>query len=109
MKTCPNCNAEIEAGFEMCWKCNYSFSQQKVLDVQDLSKIKKQINCLRCEVPMVFAGLYKFHEGPKLGVLGNLFEFFVNQAAFDVYACADCGKVEFFVPNAEEINDNLLK
>ncbi|MCW3787452.1 hypothetical protein [Plebeiibacterium sediminum] len=98
MKNCPNCNAEIEEGFELCWNCNYSLTEQKVVDIQDLNKNKREINCLRCDVPMLFSGEYKFHEGPKIGVLGNIFEAFVNRESFDLHICPQCGKVEFFAP-----------
>ena len=29
MKICPNCGAEVEDHFELCWKCNYSFEEEK--------------------------------------------------------------------------------
>ncbi len=98
MKNCPNCNAELEDAFELCWNCNYSLTEQKVIDIKDLSENKKQIDCLRCNVSMLFSGEYKFHEGPRIGILGNIFEAFVNQESFDLYVCPKCGKVEFFVP-----------
>ena len=98
MKNCPNCNAEVEADFELCWKCNYSFTEQKIIDIKDLSENKKQIDCLRCQVPMLFSGEYRFHEGAKLGAWGNIFELFVNREKFDLYLCPKCGKVEFFAP-----------
>ena len=98
MKNCPNCNAEIEDNFELCWNCNYSLTEQKVIDIDDLTVKKKKADCLRCGVQLVFAGEYKFHEGPKLGIMGNIFEAFVNREAFDLYICPKCGKVEFFAP-----------
>jgi hypothetical protein len=42
-------------------------------------------------------GTRHFHEGARLGVLGNLAELFVNREGFDVYSCAECGHVDFFV------------
>lgn len=98
MKNCPNCNAEIEDNFELCWNCNYSLSEQKVIDIKDLSENKRQMECLRCKLPMIFSGEYKFHEGPKIGILGNIFEAFINRESFDLYVCPKCGKVEFFAP-----------
>ncbi len=98
MKNCPNCNAELEDAFELCWNCNYSLTEQKVIDIKDLSENKKEIDCLRCSVPMVFSGQYKFHEGPRIGFLGNIFEAFVNRESFDLYMCSKCGKIEFFAP-----------
>ena len=98
MKNCPNCKAEIEDNFGLCWNCNYSLTEQKVIDIDDLTVNKKQIDCLRCKVQLVFTGEYKFHEGPKLGIMGNIFEAFVNREAFDLYICPKCGIVEFFAP-----------
>lgn len=103
MKNCPNCNAEIENNFELCWNCNYSLTEQKIIDIKDLNEDKKQIDCLRCNVSMLYSGENKFHEGPKIGILGNIFEAFVNRESFDLYMRPNCGNVEFFahVKNGE--------
>lgn len=98
MKNCPNCNAEIEGNFDLCWSCNYSLTEQRIVDIKDLDDGGKSIDCLRCHVPMLYSGRYKFHEGVKIGMLGNLFEIFMNREVFDLYVCPKCGKVEFFVP-----------
>jgi hypothetical protein len=31
MKTCPNCHSEVEDNFELCWNCQYSFTDAEVL------------------------------------------------------------------------------
>ena len=98
MKHCPNCHAEWEKDFEVCWKCNYSLREHKIVNFKDLQDLKRQIDCLRCETKLSFIGEYKFHEGPKLGIMGNVFEALVNQAVFDLYICKNCGKIEFFAP-----------
>lgn len=98
MKHCPNCGSEVEDSFDLCWNCNYHFSEGKVVDIAERHLLKKEIDCLRCHVPMSYAGNYKFHEGQRLGFFGNLFEFFVTRQSFDLYVCPKCGKVEFFVP-----------
>jgi Zn finger protein HypA/HybF involved in hydrogenase expression len=99
MKTCPNCNAEIEDSFEICWNCNYSTTENKIIDFIDEQAVnKKDINCLRCDVKLLYSGNYHFHEGTRYGLLGNLFELFVNKESFDIYVCPKCGKVEFYVP-----------
>ena len=94
MKICPKCHEEVEDSFEICWNCNYSFPDDKILDLS--------IDCLRCQVKMIYSGKYEFHEGMNTGVFGNLFELFQNREAFDLYVCPKCGKVEFFVPLNEE-------
>ncbi len=99
MKLCPKCNAEVEDSFDICWKCNYSFTEEKIITIKDVEDLlHKEINCLRCHIPMKYSGNYRFHEGAKLGLFGNLFEAFVNRESFDLYICPKCGKVEFFSP-----------
>ncbi|MDP4207391.1 MAG: hypothetical protein Q8928_01125 [Bacteroidota bacterium] len=98
MKHCPNCQAEIEEAFEMCWNCCYSFTEERVIETGEARPGVRNINCLRCNIPLVFSGNFKFHEGVRTGVLGNLFELFVNRESFDLYICPKCGKVEFFTP-----------
>lgn len=98
MKNCPNCNADIEEGFKLCWNCNYSFVQNEIIDINDISETERNINCLRCDIKLVYSGNYKFHEGAKFGVFGNLLEVFVNRESFDIYICPKCGKTEFYIP-----------
>ncbi len=99
IKTCPNCQAEVIDNLQLCWNCNYSFSERKVVKVAEQDQLKRQITCLRCKVvPMRFSGNYKFHEGTRFGAMGNLLELFVNKETFDLYVCPKCGKVEFFTP-----------
>jgi hypothetical protein len=73
MKFCPNCNAEIENNFELCWNCNFSFSENRIIEIKDLIQGRREIDCLRCEIPLICSGQYKFHEGAKMGVFGNIF------------------------------------
>ena len=100
MKNCPNCNSEVEDNFDLCWNCNFSFTDNKVIVIEDamIEKSEKEIDCLRCKVPLVYSGNFKFHEGTRVGVLGNLFEAFTNRESFDLFICPKCGKVEFFTP-----------
>lgn len=101
MKICPNCNAEVEETFEICWNCNYSFTNKEIIDFgpEEEPDGRRKINCLRCTgVKMVYTGVYRFHEGTNLGVLGDIFEAFENKESFDIYICPRCGKAEFFTP-----------
>lgn len=98
MKTCPHCNAEVEDNFELCWNCNYSFTDLQVVEFNELPHENREINCLRCGVKMRYSGEHKFHEGTRTGVFGNLFELFTNREKFELYICPRCGKVEFFTP-----------
>lgn len=137
MRTCPNCKAEIDDEFDLCWNCQYSFADHRVLNDQDFKLIcpacnaeidanlkfcpyckhdlnalvsqerqgvpgpVKSIDCLRCKTAMSFNGNFRFHEGSRMGAMGNLFELAVNQESFDLYYCPSCGKVEFFLPEVQ--------
>ena len=113
MKTCPNCRSEIEDNFDLCWSCNYSFNENKIVEIKDIAGENREIDCLRCRVPAIYAGEFKFHEGTRIGFLGNLFEAFINREKFDLYICPKCGKVEFFIPLKEmggaNENNNLIE
>ena len=99
MKNCPNCKSEVENNFNLCWNCNWSFMENKVIDLDDFNRTdERDINCLRCNVRLLFSGNYKFHEGTRYGVLGNVFELFTNRESFDLYICPKCGKIEFYSP-----------
>jgi len=56
--------------------------------------------CTRCDAPLVFLGEKKFHEGDSgVGFLfGPLRELFENRQRIEMWACHDCGHVEFFMP-----------
>ena len=85
MKNCPNCKSEVEDNFNLCWNCNYSFSENKVVEFEDVDDKQsvKEIDCLRCKVPLAFSGNFKFHEGTRFGIFGNLFEALTNRESFD--------------------------
>ena len=90
MKICPKCHEEVEDSFDICWNCNYSFPEDKVLDLNELESVEEEkcsIDCLRCQVEMDYSGKYKFHEGMSTGLFGNLFELFQNRESFDLYVC----------------------
>ena len=95
---CPNCQSEIEENFDVCWNCNYSISEEKIITFKESAKGNREIDCLRCNIPLIYSGEYKFHEGTRTGLLGNVFELFINREKFDLYICPKCGKVEFYSP-----------
>lgn len=103
MKNCPNCNAEVENSFELCWNCNYSFTEERIIQNEEIyEEGTRDIDCIRCNVRMIYTGQYKFHEGAPIGVLGNFFEWFVNRQPFDIYVCPKCGKAELFTPLSKQ-------
>ena len=95
MKQCPNCNSEVEVNFDLCWNCNYSFTENQIVDIKEFVQGSQEIDCLRCAISMKYNGNFKFHEGFLTGV-------FTNKESFDLYICPKCGKVEFFVPQEEQ-------
>lgn len=137
MKNCPNCNSECEDSFDLCWNCQYSFSEKRIIQNPEFSEVcphckievdssyefcpncrhklglnclpsdptayegRLKIDCLRCKTPMYFKGNSKFHEGTRIGALGNLFELMTNRESYDLYFCPKCGKIEFFLPANE--------
>jgi predicted amidophosphoribosyltransferase len=92
MKTCPNCQSEVESNFNLCWNCNYSFTENKVVEILEKQSGSREIECLRCQVPMEYSGIFKFYEGPLIQIIQN-------RETFELYKCPECGKVEFFMPN----------
>ena len=53
MKICPKCHEEVEDSFEICWNCNYSFPDDKILDMtpaEESDDSGRSIDCLRCQV-----------------------------------------------------------
>ena len=130
MKKCPKCKSEVENNFDTCWNCQYEFIDNRddtnticpkcnlefktYLDylnhvdncpqkdsVTDEEEGSRKLDCLRCKLPLKYQGNYRFHEGTRLGALGDLFELFVNRESFDLYCCPKCGKIEFFLPEEE--------
>ncbi|MBA3843562.1 MAG: hypothetical protein H0X39_13295 [Actinobacteria bacterium] len=55
--------------------------------------------CSRCEGQLVFLGNKRFHEGDSgFGfLLGPLRELFENREHVGMWACGECGHVEFFM------------
>jgi Zn finger protein HypA/HybF involved in hydrogenase expression len=80
------------------------WTENKVVKFEDpLEEKKKELDCLRCKVRLIYSGNFKFHEGTRFGIFGNIFEAFVNRESFDLYICPSCGKVEFFSPQIGQI------
>ncbi len=44
MKKCPKCNAEVEDNFDLCWNCQYSFDDERVLESSDFRQICPECN-----------------------------------------------------------------
>lgn len=64
--------------------------------------VQAPINCVRCSRPLYFLGIREFHEGTRIGILGDLFEAFQHREELEMFACGSCGHVEFFVGGVGE-------
>ena len=99
---CKNCQETSDDDQDICWQCGAGYDgSPPAADwrselAPSLTASGKEIDCLRCNLPMVHAGRKQFHEGSYFAdiVLGD---FFIKRQNFDLYACGKCGKVEFFV------------
>lgn len=58
----------------------------------------RKLNCLRCGAAMRFSGREKLQLGQTGWLLGDLPNLIAGAMRLDIYACPDCGKVEFFLP-----------
>jgi len=113
MWKCLNCSEEVEAHFDVCWNCEAnrngvlpptSSSPQDNRDREEKSFLSEKFrtkNCLRCDVVLTYAGPKDFHEGMRLGALGDLAELFVGQTKLEMYVCPNCLRVEFFVSDSD--------
>jgi len=125
MKTCPNCKSEVEDNFEMCWNCQYSFIDDKVIDTADFKLVcpgcktvveETMLYCPVCQFDLSKYQVVKKEVNDKIiecsrcnvslifhgkydfqeGMLTSAL--FTNRVSFDLYVCPKCRKVEFFVP-----------
>ncbi len=94
---CPSCGKEYMSSQVNCPGCGYNFEEYVPGKIEPPEGSRK-LNCLRCETKLVFMGNYKFHEGMRVGAIGDIFEMFTNRESYDLYSCPKCGKVEFFMP-----------
>lgn len=103
MNRCPNCETELEDNFGVCKRCNYSLSEGRVINFEEMYGETKELKCLRCNIKLFYSGNYKFHEGMRIGMIGNLLGSLGNRESFDLYVCRSCGKVEFFLPQEKDL------
>jgi hypothetical protein len=117
MWKCQNCSEEVEDQFGVCWNCeadrqgtlpirSSSDPDAEDIDAEDmemqafLNEKFRSKHCLRCDVALKYAGTKEFHEGMKLGALGDFAELFVAQTRLEMYVCPNCLRVEFFVSDS---------
>jgi predicted amidophosphoribosyltransferase len=66
MKTCPQCNSQIEENFDLCWNCLFSFSQGKTQ-----TKDEFKLVCNRCGEEANASANFCSHCGLELTITGN--------------------------------------
>jgi hypothetical protein len=45
MKKCPNCNVDVNDNFDICWNCQYSFTENRILESNDFELVCPNCNC----------------------------------------------------------------
>ncbi|HSE20848.1 MAG TPA: hypothetical protein VLB68_04295 [Pyrinomonadaceae bacterium] len=107
MWKCVNCAEDVDQQLSVCWNCGAdeqgALSSPSV-EAEEERERKSFLNekfrpkdCLRCGTELTHAGSKLFHEGMKLGALGDFAELFVARTKLEMYVCSRCFRVEFFV------------
>ena len=81
MNICPNCNSECEDNFDLCWNCQYSFSENKIILNADIPVI-----CPHCNTEVEASFVFCPNCQHKLG----LDYFPTDPAAFEGDLKIDC-------------------
>ena len=68
--------------------------------------MKKDLQCLRCGQKMNYIKKEKLQLGQTGWLLGDLPNLVAGAMEVDIYTCPQCGKIEFFLAEAE--NDDEL-
>jgi predicted ATP-dependent serine protease len=113
MWICHNCSEEVEEQFGVCWNCeadrqgtlptgsssDRDAEEREAEDMERKAFLNEKFrskHCLRCNIALRYAGKKEFHEGLRLGALGDFAELFVGQVRLEMYVCPNCRRVEFF-------------
>ena len=64
--------------------------------------VKKDILCLRCNLPMNRVKREKIQLGQTGWLLGDLPNLLAGAVEVDMYSCPKCGKLEFFLSDSSE-------
>lgn len=106
---CLKCGEDVEDHFDLCWNCQANrrglrhFSQielDALADDRERARVNKKhrpMNCLRCGSALSYTGSRRLQQGSSRGIFGDLGELLVGKEVIEMYTCADCGHVEFFV------------
>ena len=67
----------------------------------------KDIECLRCGMPMRYLKREKIQLGEMSWILGEASNLLSGALEVDIYACTNCGKIEFYMPESETVENEL--
>lgn len=67
----------------------------------------KKIDCLRCGQKMRYFGTEKLQFGQTSWIFGDLPNLLAGAMEVDVYCCLECRKLEFFLAEENEMEEEL--
>lgn len=67
----------------------------------------KKIDCLRCGQKMRYFGTEKLQFGQTSWIFGDLPNLLAGAMEVDVYCCSECRKLEFFLVEENEMEEEL--
>ena len=65
------------------------------------------MECLRCQNPMHYLKREKIQLGEMSWILGEASNLWAGALEVDIYACTNCGKIEFYMPKPETAENEL--
>ena len=69
----------------------------------------RELDCLRCSIPMKYVMKDKIQLGEASLLLGDLFNLLSGAIEVEIYCCPQCGKIEFFNSEMFEIEMDIAK
>lgn len=75
-------------------------------EAEEAAKAERRIsdlNCMRCDGVMVDYGTFTFKLGEETYFFSDLNRLMSGSLSMHLLRCESCGKVEFFIPTAEEL------
>ena len=69
-------------------------------ELDPAKSVDEDAGCIRCDGRLIFLGEKDFHEGTRAWgfIFGDFGELFTGGEVIAMFACEECGHVEFFIP-----------
>jgi len=90
--------------FSTSWKCAGMDAPPRGVGVASASVLP----CARCNTEMQTLGTRTLPGASTGGILGELSELFTNREKMEVFACPNCGCVEFFVEGVGQAHRSVV-